>query len=135
MDYIVYKRFRGKGIGGEFNLRFGTICTERGGFLYAPNGRCICAVTSENGWEHFRPNTEEAAHRQKMLDRLYRYYLKFHSEAWQFKHPGEHIVNFYDDYDISGLPPSANTYWKNLLRTMPTPELEAFYKKKFGGVA
>lgn len=120
-DYIVYKRFRDKGIGGQFNLPYGTICTERSGVLFAPDGRCICAVTSENGWEHFRPNTEEGAHRQKLLDRLYRHYKK---------HQG-----FYDDYDISGLPPSANTYWKNLLRTMPTPELEAFYKKKFGGAA
>ena len=58
MAYITYKRFKGEGIGGYFNLPYGTIVTERDGFLFAKDSRCICAVTSENGWNHFRPNTE-----------------------------------------------------------------------------
>ena len=93
MEYIVYRRFKAEGIDGAFNLRYGTTVTERGGFLFAADGRKICAATSENGWEHFRPNTPEGAYRQKMLDGL---------------------------------------YWKNLLRTMNTPELEAFYKARLG---
>ena len=71
MEYIAYKRFRGKGIDGEFNLRYGTVVTERDSFLFAADGRKICAITSENGWEHFRPNTQEGAKRQKMLNELY----------------------------------------------------------------
>ena len=59
MDYITYKRYKGSGIGGYFNLRHGTKVTENGGFLHAPDGRGICAVTSEDGWEHFRPDTPE----------------------------------------------------------------------------
>lgn len=76
MEYIVYKRFRGHGIDGEFNLRYGTVVSEIEGFLFAADGRRICAATSENGWEHFRPNTQEGAERQKMLNDLYRWYRK-----------------------------------------------------------
>ena len=74
MDYIVYKRFKGKGIGGDFNLPYGTVVAEHNGFLSASDGRQICAVTSENGWEHFRPNTPEGEYRQAMLDRLVKFY-------------------------------------------------------------
>ena len=45
MDYITYKRYKGSGIGGYFNIRHGTKVTENGGFLHAPDGRGICAVT------------------------------------------------------------------------------------------
>lgn len=62
MDYITYKRYKGSGIGGYFNIRHGTKVTENGGFLHAPDGRGICAVTSEDGWEHFRPDTPEGAY-------------------------------------------------------------------------
>lgn len=31
MDYITYKRYKGSGIGGYFNLRHGTKVTENGG--------------------------------------------------------------------------------------------------------
>lgn len=68
MEYVVYRRFKAEGIDGAFNLRYGTTVTERDGFLFAADGRKICAATSENGWEHFRPNTPEGAYRQKMLD-------------------------------------------------------------------
>ena len=70
MEYIVYRRFKAEGIDGAFNLRYGTTVTERDGFLFAADGRKICAATSENGWEHFRPNTPEGAYRQKMLRTL-----------------------------------------------------------------
>ena len=118
MEYIVYKRFRGAGIDGEFNLRYGTAVMEDGGFLIAPDGRRICAVTSENGWGHFRPNTQEGAERQKMLNDLYRWYTKngcgedFTDEKW----PGQE-----------------NGYWKNRLRTASTERLEKIYQEKFGG--
>ena len=118
MEYIVYKRFRGKGIDGDFNLRYGTAVTEDGGFLTASDGRRICAATSENGWEHFRPNTQEGAERQKMLNDLYRWYAKhgcgedFADEKW---------------------PGHENGYWKNRLRTASTEQLEKIYQEKFGG--
>ena len=59
MEYIVYKRFREEGIDGPFNLRHGTVCEERDGYLFAPDGRRICAVTSENGWEIGRASCRE----------------------------------------------------------------------------
>ena len=118
MEYIAYKRFRGAGIDGEFNLRYGTAVTEDVGFLIAPDGRRICATTSENGWEHFRPNTQEGAERQKMLSDLYRWYAK-------------HGCG--DDFVDELWPGQENGYWKNRLRTSSTERLEKIYQEKFGG--
>ena len=118
MEYIVYKRFRGAGIDGEFNLRYGTVVTEDGGFLITPDGRRICAATSENGWEHFRKNTQEGAMRQEMLERLYRWYAKHGC--------GE-------DFTDDKWPGQENGYWKNRLRTASTERLEKIYQEKFGG--
>lgn len=118
MEYIVYRRFKGQGIGGDFNLRYGTVVMERDGFLETADGRRICAVTSENGWCHFRPNTPEGAYRQEMLDRLYRYYESGTGDG--------------GDFDESNWPGVVNLYWKNLLRTMKTPELEAYYRERLG---
>lgn len=119
MYYITYRRFKSKGIDGSFNLKYGTIVTEDGGFLYTQDGRCICAVTSENGWQHFRPDTPEGEHRQAMIDRLFRYY-----ESGQ----GDSAA----DFEPEKWPGKVNLYWKNLIRTMPTSELEAFYKERIG---
>ena len=120
MEYIVYKRFRGAGIDGEFNLRYGTIVTENGGFLITQDGRRICAATSENGWEHFRPNTPEGAMRQELLERLYRWYEK---------------NGCGDDFTDEKWPGQENRYWKNLLRTASTSLLKQIYKAKIGGNA
>lgn len=117
MEYVVYRRFKAEGIDGAFNLKYGTTVTEGGGFLFATDGRRICAVTSENGWEHFRPNTPEGAYRQEMLNRLYRHYEKRGGGC---------------DFDPEKWAGAENLYWKNLLRTMATPELEAFYKARLG---
>lgn len=120
MDYITYKRFKGRGINGDFNIRFGTIVTERGSFLHTADGRCICAATSENGWEHFRPNTPEGAYRQHMLARLYQWYAK-------------HGLG--DDFAVDKWPGVENKYWKNCLRTAGTRRLEALCREKYGGDA
>ena len=118
MEYIVYKRFHGKGIDGVFNLRYGTTVTERDGFLFAANGRKICAATSENGWTHFRQNTQEGAMRQEMLERLYRWYEK---------------NGCCEDFADDKWPGQENGYWKNRLRTASTERLEQIYQEKFGG--
>ena len=116
MDYITYKRFKGKSISGEVNIPYGTILQERGGFLYLGE-KPICCVTSENGWEHFRPNTDEGQRRQEILEKLYRWYTKhgcgedFGDELW----PGQE-----------------NGYWKNRLRTASTERLKQIYFEKFG---
>ena len=115
MEYIVYKRFKTEGIDGAFNLRYGTTVTERDGFLFAADGRKICAATSENGWEHFRPNTQEGAERQKMLNDLYRWYTK---------------NGCGDDFADEKWPTQQNGYWKNRLRTAPTERLEEICRQK-----
>ena len=118
MKYIVYRRFKSEGIDGAFNLRYGTLVTERDGFLFTADGRKICAATSENGWEHFRPNTPEGAYRQEMLERLYLWYVK-------------HGCG--DDFVDELWPGQENRYWKNRLRTASTERLEKIYQEKFGG--
>lgn len=117
MEYIAYKRLKAQGIDDNFNLPFGTVVNEVSGFLCTNDGRRICAVTSENGWEHFRPNTPEGAYRQKLLDKLYQYYKD-----------GCHS----SDFDPAKWPSEINHYWKNLLRTMPTAKLTAYYRERIG---
>ena len=119
MNYFTYRRFKGNGIDGSFNLKYGTIVTGDGDFLYTQDGRCICAVTSENGWQHFRQDTPEGEHRQAMIGRLYRYYESGRGDS------GE-------DFSPEKWPGAVNLYWKNLIRTMRTPQLEAFYKERIG---
>ena len=122
MEYIVHKRFKEKGIGGNFNLPYGTLVTENGGFLFAPDGRQICAVTSENGWCHFRPNTPEGAHRQAMLGRLEKFYRSKAESPY-----------FEGDIYYRELAPEENDYWLHLLRTMETSRLEKLYTLRIGG--
>lgn len=116
MDYITYKRFKGKSLSGEVNIQFGTVLQERGGFLYLGE-KPICCVTSENGWEHFRPNTDEGKYRQEILEKLYRWYEKhgcgedFVDELWTEQENG---------------------YWRNRLRTASTERLKQTYFEKFG---
>lgn len=115
MEYICYKRFRGKGIEGAFNLPYGTRAAEYKGFLFAPDKRCICAVTSENGWEHFRPATEEGEQRQALLEGLCRCF-----ESGKGDLDGL--------YELAVTPETRNYYWKNLLRTLPTEKLEQVWR-------
>ena len=73
---------------------------------------------------HFRPNTEEGRRRLVMLERLYRYYAPGGSKAPE--------GNAAEDFDPDKWPGAENTYWKSLLRTMPTDKLEAFYRARLG---
>ena len=114
MDYITYKRFKGKSISGEVNIPFGTILQEHEKILYL-NGRPICCVTSENGWNHFRLLTDEGKYRQDMLDKLYRWYTK---------------NGCGDDFADEKWPTQQNGYWKNRLRTAPTERLEEICRQK-----
>lgn len=117
MEHIVYRRFKAEGIDGSFNLRYGMLVTERDGFLFAADGRKICAATSENGWEHFRPNTPEGAYRQEILAALYQWYGK---------------NDCGDDFADEKWPDAGNSYWKNRLRTASTEQLRKIYFEKFG---
>ena len=114
MDYITYKRFKGKSISGEVNIPFGTILQEHEKILYL-DGKPICCVTSENGWNHFRPLTDEGKYRQDMLNDLYRWYTK--------NGCGE-------DFTDDKWPTQQNGYWKNRLRTAPTERLEEICRQK-----
>jgi len=115
MTYICYKRFKGRAICGDVNIPHGTALSEQDGMLCWQDNP-VCLVTSENGWEHFRPDTFEAARRQAMLDKLYAYYLR-------------HGVG--DDLEPEqNAPGMINRYWKNILRTASTERLETLYKKR-----
>ena len=123
MEYIVHKRFKGKGIGGDLNLPYGTLVAEHNGFLSTSDGRKICAVTSENGWEHFRPNTPEGAHRQAMLDMLEKFYKSNDAAPY-----------FDGDIYYRAFKPGENDYWLHILRTMETSRLENLYTLRIGGM-
>lgn len=122
MEYIVYKRFNERGIGGDFNLPYGTICKEERGILFAPDGRQICAATSENGWRHFRQNTTEGAHRQALLESLKKFYQSPKAAPY-----------FEGDIHYRDLAPEDNDYWLHILRTMETSRLEKLYTLRIGG--
>ena len=115
MTYICYKRFKGRAICGDVNIRYGTIVSEQDGTLYWQD-KPLCLITSENAWEHFHPNTPEGAYRQKMLNKLYSYYLK-------------HGIG--DDLDPEqNAPGMINRYWKNILRTASTARLEELFDRR-----
>ena len=114
MQYITHKRLKGNGIDGAFNLPFGTLVNENQGILYH-NDRQICFAPSENGWEHFHPNTSDGEHRHRMLTALYRWYGK---------------NGCGDDFTDEKWPTQQNGYWKNRLRTAPTERLEKICEQK-----
>ena len=114
-DYFCYKRFKGRAICGSVNIPYGTIIAEQDGMLYWQD-KPLCLITSENAWEHFHPNTPEGAYRQKMLNKLYSYYLR-HGTG--------------DDLDPEQSQPGMiNRYWKNILRTASTKRLEELYNRR-----
>ena len=53
MRYIVTRRFRGKAICGAVNLPYGIACDTQDGYLILDDGRRLCAVTSQNAYDHF----------------------------------------------------------------------------------
>ena len=53
MRYIVTRRFRGRAICGAVNLPYGTTCETQDGYLILDDGRRLCAVTSQNAYDHF----------------------------------------------------------------------------------
>lgn len=57
MKYVVHRRFKRKGIGGEFNLPHGTECEEVEGVI-CYQGRPICLNTSQVAKEHFAVNDD-----------------------------------------------------------------------------
>jgi hypothetical protein len=52
MRYITIKRYRHDGIGGHFNLPYGTAVEKKDGMLYYDN-RPICVARSYSSHEHF----------------------------------------------------------------------------------
>ena len=53
MRYIVTNRFKGQAICGAVNLPYGTACETQDGYLMLEDGRRLCAVTSQNAYDHF----------------------------------------------------------------------------------
>jgi len=57
MEYLFHRRFKRKGIGGEFNLPRGIKCEEVDGTI-CYQGRPICLNTSQVAKEHFAVNND-----------------------------------------------------------------------------
>lgn len=73
-QYIVKKRYKGQGIGGYVNIPYGTICDVSEEFIYY-NGVKVCAVTSQNAYNHFwgfyPEDPEMEIERQKAAAKLF----------------------------------------------------------------
>lgn len=118
MNYTTHKRFKAKGIDGGFNIPFGAELECQGGFL-CYDGKRVCRAESENGYEHFHPDTPEGNSRYAMVTALADYYRQ-----------GENI----DDVYYREFEPQENDYWLHILRTMDTARLTALCFKRLGGI-
>lgn len=63
MEYIVAKRFKRKGIDGNFNIPYNTILQEDNGFLMYNNKR-ICKTTSAVMCDYFANNDDNLGHKR-----------------------------------------------------------------------
>ena len=67
MRYIVTRRFKTKAICGVVNLPYGTVCEVVGEYL-TEGGRQLCAVTSQNAYDHFsRDDDGQGAERGRLV--------------------------------------------------------------------
>lgn len=57
MQYITHRRFKRTCLGGDVNLRAGTVCEEDNGVIYA-DGTPICRTTSLNAHQYFGRNDD-----------------------------------------------------------------------------
>ena len=57
MEYITYKRLRGKAMCGEVNLPYGTIVECQNGFLFVDE-KPICTSHSQNAYDYFARNDD-----------------------------------------------------------------------------
>lgn len=57
MEYIVFRRFRGKSLSGKVNLPYGTKCQMEDGIITF-QGSPICCVTSEVAHQYFSRNDD-----------------------------------------------------------------------------
>ena len=73
-NYITKKRCKIKGIGGDFNIPYGTVCKVVDGFIIYDK-RIICAVRSQNGkegfWGYDKNNPDKEIKRQELAEELY----------------------------------------------------------------
>lgn len=58
MEYIVYRRFKGKAINGIVNLSYGTKCYTVGNLLVTGTTP-LCLITSENAHQYFARNDDQ----------------------------------------------------------------------------
>ncbi len=57
MEYIAYKRFKGKALCGDVNIPALTLCEEINGCIYC-GGKALCFATSENAHQYFTRNND-----------------------------------------------------------------------------
>lgn len=72
MRYIVTQRFREKAICGPVNLPYGTVCETDGDFI-THGGKRLCAITSQNAYDHFsRDNDGKGPERGRLVREILR---------------------------------------------------------------
>lgn len=79
--YIITKRFKGKAIFGEANLRYGTVLAEKNGYLLF-NGEIMFAVTSENAHEYATINIDGHGKKRRTLINSIQKTLRDNTDLW-----------------------------------------------------
>lgn len=81
MEYISFRRFRGKAFSGAVNIRSGTPAIERGGVLFVSESP-ICLISSENAHQYFARNDDGMGLERGRLTREIQKRLKNRKEKW-----------------------------------------------------
>ena len=99
MQYITTKRYKGNGIGGHFNLPYGTPIEEKDGVLYHDN-KPICVARSLNGKKHFAINEDGQGLKRGELTYFIAYSnrQKEHSDGHVFRFSEEEIEMLVKEY-------------------------------------
>ena len=60
--FICFKRFKGKGIEGDFNITYGTECLTDDKFIYyngdCNTGKTVCSIASDTSYNYFAINDD-----------------------------------------------------------------------------
>ena len=85
IEYVVYKRFKGKALCGDVNLPAMTVC-ECDGAIIRYKGNEICAVKSENAHQFFSVNADGMGMERGKLTQAIQKTLakrdKHHQQRW-----------------------------------------------------
>ena len=84
MKYIVCRTFKGRGLGGEFDLKRGSSCEEIRGII-THNQEAICINSSQNAFDFFARNDDKKGYERfalvhEILDKIKEFVAEYNDE-------------------------------------------------------